>query len=140
MISGRRHRFAGFVMVVGLVAVAGGCRPAESPRHRVRGRVTFDGRPVPAGRIVFSTDAAGGFTGKDGWAPINDGTFDTAGSGYETAGGSLIARIEGGEQSSDRLPEGRLLFSNYDVPVVISGTGTELNFDVPRSAGAKERD
>ncbi|MEI6657401.1 MAG: DUF1559 domain-containing protein [Planctomycetota bacterium] len=124
------------LVVASAVLVVVGCRPVEEPaRYRVHGRVTFDGKPVPTGRIVFSSDAAAGFTGKDGWAPIAAGTFDTASGGYGTAGGSLVARVEGGEIPTAQLPEGRLLFSEFEVPVVVSGSSTELNVAIPRSAG-----
>jgi hypothetical protein len=131
MTSPRLHHV---LQLMTLLALAAGCRPQEPTRYEVHGRVTFDGKPIPLGKIVFSSNPSAGFTGVDGWAPISDGAFDTDSGGYKTAGGNLVARLEGRGPPSERFPEGKPLFSNYDVPVVVPKARTELNFEVPRSA------
>lgn len=121
------------VTVIMLAAVMG-CGPAAQPPvpDSVHGRVTFKGKPVGSGKIIFSADPAAGFSGSDGWAPILDGVYDTDAGGYGTRGGKLVARIEG---RSTGAPEGEFLFSGYDVPVDVPKGRSELNFDVPASAG-----
>ncbi len=119
---------------VAVLAIMAGCGPAAPPPEpdSVHGRVTFKGKPVGSGKIIFSSDPAKGFTGADGWAPILDGVYDTNVGGYGTRGGKLVARLEGGLPGA---PQGELLFSNYDAPVEVPKGRFELNFDVPASAG-----
>src|SRR5204862_378695 len=76
------------VGVLGLAAV--GC--GES-RVEVSGEVTFDGKPVPAGRIYFNPDFTKGNDGPQGYADIKDGKFDTRNKGKGACGGPTIAVI-----------------------------------------------
>lgn len=132
-------RFSRFLPATAIMLAAViGCEPAIVPEletDSVHGRVTFKGKPVPTGMIIFSADPGGGFTGSDGHAPIYDGVYDTVVGGYRTRGGKLVARIEGRGMPSPDAAQGPLLFSNYDVPVDVPKGRFALNFDVPASAG-----
>lgn len=61
----------------GAVAVQGGCGPSKPPRElTVCGRLTFQGRPVAGGTVVFTPDPDHGGAGKPlRAATAADGTF-----------------------------------------------------------------
>src|SRR6478672_4234893 len=61
----------------------------------VWGEVTFDGKPVPAGRIYFNPDFTKGNDGPQGYAPIKDGKFDTRHEGQAAAGGPTVVVVKG---------------------------------------------
>src|SRR5689334_6906923 len=63
--------------------------------YRVSGKVTFKGKALPAGRIIFLPDASKGNKGSEGYADIKDGAYDTAAPGGKGAtGGAMTVRIE----------------------------------------------
>ena len=61
----------------GVVALHGGCSPSRPPKETtVCGRVTFQGRPVAGGTVVFAPDPERGAAGKPlRAATAADGTF-----------------------------------------------------------------
>ncbi len=128
--------------------VALGCGDRER-LHRVAGRVTFGGRPVPAGQIYFLPDAGRGNRGPAGHATIRDGAYDTHGvsPGRGVRGGAYQVRIEGhdgqpladaAEPTIDRIPavRSKTLFRDYLVTADIGDTDAVLDFDVPPAAAA----
>ncbi len=65
---------ASLVLLMSLV----GCGPPKEDIYRVHGTVTFKGKPVPKGNVFFDPDGTKGTSGKQGFAGIVDGKFDTA--------------------------------------------------------------
>ena len=57
------------------LAMCGGSESANTVH--VSGTVTFAGKPLPIGMIVFEPDASKGNRGLQGHADIRDGKFDT---------------------------------------------------------------
>lgn len=100
------------------------------------GKVTYNGAPVPAGRILFQPDAAEGNTGVAGHALIRDGHFDTSAGGGGTIGGPHVAVISGYDGKADQdLPLGQPLFNDQRVKLVIAQEKTTYDFALP--AGQK---
>src|SRR5690348_2686083 len=88
-------------LVCGLAAGCGGGKG-----HRVSGKVTFKGAPVPAGRIYFTPDSTKGNTGPTGYADIKDGAYDTAAAGGQgVTGGPVVVAIEGNDPSAQGKAE-----------------------------------
>ncbi len=80
------------VAAAGLLAT--GC--GGTPGNRVSGAVTFDGRPVPAGKVYFKPDTEAGNTGATGFADIVDGRYDTGRDGARNVGtGAMVISVEG---------------------------------------------
>jgi hypothetical protein len=69
--------FVSLAAGAGVVALHGGCGPSAPVKETtVRGRVTFQGRPVADGTVVFAPDPDRGATGKPlRAATAADGTF-----------------------------------------------------------------
>ena len=135
-----------------LCQAALGCGDRER-LHRVAGRVTFAGRPVPAGQIYFLPDSGRGNHGPAGHATIRDGAYDTHGvpPGRGVRGGAYQVRIEGhdgqpladaAEPTIDRIPavRSKTLFRDYLVPADIGAADAALDFDVPPAAAANLSD
>lgn len=120
------------VLVLGVLT---GCGGSSDPNiGHVAGTVTFDGKPLPAGMIVFEPDPARGNHGQQGYADIADGKFDTRKAGKGVSAGAQIARITGGDgtDSGSFTPFGNLLFEEHTVRIDVSQNQTPLQLDVPK--------
>jgi len=92
--STKRLRFCAAACLPVLVVLAG-CGSGSGPaRFDLSGTVTYDGKPVPAGYIVFNPDAAAGNSGPGTSADIRDGRYSTM-SGRGTIGGPHVATVNG---------------------------------------------
>jgi hypothetical protein len=129
--------------VVLFIVLAGfsGCssRQAGPQRFAVAGRVTFDGKPVPAGRIALEPDTAAGNSGPAGYGNIVAGRFTT----YPRMGavsGPQIVRISGFDGiASGEMVEGKELFPEYTTTVELPAKATTIDFDVPRAAATPQK-
>lgn len=111
-----------------------GCGGQKS--YHVFGTVTYKGKPVPTGQIVFEPDPTAGNKGQPAFAKIKDGHYDTREDGQGMLGGPHLVRIEG----RDGIPRGELLsglplFPEYNTKVDLPQAPGEQNFEVPAAAG-----
>jgi len=118
------------VLTISLAALCAGCGGQRT--YNISGTVTFQGKPVPAGQIVFEPDASAGNNGPPAFAKIKDGHYDTSSEGRGTVGGPHLVRIHG----RDGIPRGELLnglplFRDYNAKVDLPKKNGEQNFDVP---------
>ncbi len=90
-------------------------------RYNVSGTVTFEGKPVPFGTIMFSPDSAKGNKGPQGIATIVDGKYDTANGRGIVGGPHQIAITGANEKGSgdENAPPVKSLFPEFK---------TEFNF------------
>jgi len=122
------------MLCAALLATAGCSRPqAGPPRFAVRGQVTFDGKTVPAGRIVFEPDTAAGNTGPAGYGNIVAGRFTTY-PRMGVVGGPQVVRISGFDGvPTGEMVEGKELFPEYTTKVELPTKETTIDFEVPRA-------
>jgi hypothetical protein len=116
------------------LAVIAGCGPRGPERFRVSGTVTHAGEPVQLGRVVFEPDVSRGNDGPQGFAPIENGRFDTAGRHCKgTVGGPMLLRIDGFEMTGGEDPaaSGRLLFPTYEEAIDLPRADVVRDFVVP---------
>jgi len=119
-----------------MAALMVGCG-RNSERANVDGTVTFDGKPVPGGSVVFSPDVSKGHRGPEGFAPIENGRYDTKKSGKGATPGPLNVTIYGYEstpgtnetQAAEGSP-GKPLFPPYTTHIEVSEAAHTFNFDV----------
>lgn len=126
--------------VLALVALGScGCGDRDgTTRYNVSGTVTYDGKPVPVGTIVFMPDGSKNNQGPPGFAKIKDSKFDTAYDGKGHIGGPHVVRISGFDgRRAEELPEGIRLFPDYTSPVDLPKEGTTHDFDVPSGRAAR---
>ena len=118
-----------------------GCGDGGDPNLcELKGTVTYQGKPLPAGSITFEPDAAGGNRGPQGFAGISNGRYDTGKSGKPVPLGRVVVRIVGFDgstaaaDSDDQFSPGRQLFPTYTTNLDVTKDDTTFNFDVPPSA------
>ena len=126
------------MLLVAAVALLGaGCDKGTG--SRVFGRVAFDGKPVPGGKIYFTPDAARGNSGPSGFADITDGRYDTAATGGRNVQpGPTIMAVDGVEplDDSEKTPDvsQRPLFQTYTESLEVPPTRLQYDITVPASA------
>ena len=104
--------------------------------HNLSGAVTFKGKPVPTGHIVFEPDTSAGNKGAAAFAKIKDGRYDTSGEGgHGSVGGPHHVRILG----LDGIPRGELLnglpvFPEYSTTADLPKKDATQDFEVPAGA------
>ena len=128
------------MLCIGLVLLTGCSRPASGPqRFAFSGAVTFDGNPVPTGRIVFEPDTATGNSGPAGYGSIQQGKFATYPS-MGAVGGPHIVRISGFDGiSAGEAVDGKQLFPEYTTRIDLPLKITTVDFEVPKSPGKPQK-
>ncbi len=111
-------------------AVLGGCGRGEH-RFELSGTVTYEGRPVPAGYIVFNPDAAAGNTGPGSTADIRDGRYATP-PGRGTIGGPHTLSIFGFDGNPYTIEGG--MPNPMGKPLFI----TDLRVDLPKQKASHD--
>ncbi len=110
------------------LALLAGCSSGERTFH-LSGAITYDGKPVPAGHIIFEPDTNAANNGGSGFAKIKDGHYDTRVlDGRGIVGGPHVVRIYG----TDGVPRGELL---NGIPIFQEYTTTA---DLPKKSGIKD--
>jgi len=113
---------------------AAGC--GGGPPYNVSGKVTFDGKPVPLGRIYFDPDPRQQNSGPSGYTDIVDGEYDTSRVGKGVSGGPTGVRIQGFKKEGvDSSGFGPPLFQEYTTNVDLPQGASTKDFDVPAKAG-----
>jgi hypothetical protein len=117
-----------------------GC--GDTTGNRISGKVTFAGKPVPAGKIYFRPDSSKGSSGSTGYADIRDGQYDTSIEGGQGApAGAVVIMIEGndptaassgGEASADITT--KPLFSGYETTAELPKGASTKDIEVPAEA------
>ncbi len=135
--------FLGVGLAALMVCFVSGCG-GGSGGHDVSGKVTFDGAPVPGGKIYFNPDGSKENSGASGYATINNGAYDTSAEGGKPhAGGAMKVAIEGldpsakGEQAEgDTSGEEtvKVLFPMYETAADLPKETSTMDFDVPAEA------
>ncbi len=124
------------------LAVLAGCGSGVDPgpqRYDVSGKVSFAGKPVKYGQILFVPDTAKGNQGPAGTATIVDGVYNTATAGKGAVGGAVVARLTGqdfdpAEAVANESGNRTVLFRDYEVELEIPKQATTRDFDVPADA------
>ena len=124
------------VSVIAILPSAAGCgRNAGPPRYDLSGSVTYDGKPVPCGSIVFAPDISHGNEGPGAIAPITNGVYSTR-PGYGTVGGPHVATLSGYETAEVQggpldNPIGKTLFTNVSITADLPRRPATHDFAVP---------
>lgn len=122
-------------LLASIVALLAGCSSGERT-YNLSGAVTYKGKPVPAGHIVFEPDTKTGNNGGPGFAKIKDGRYDTRVlEGRGTVGGPHLVTIYG----LDGIPKGELLngtpiFPEYMTTADLPKQDGQKDFEVPVGA------
>lgn len=120
---------------IGCLLLAGcGAGGSDVTLYDVSGTVSYNGKPVPFGSVLFIADADEGNTGPQGVAEINDGKFNTAQAGRGVVGGAYKVIIKGrsvqGSAEDDEGQSPAPLFAAYQTAVVFPEENTVQEFEV----------
>jgi hypothetical protein len=135
------YRLLGLTAALAAVlALAPGCGRHEKV-IQLKGKVTFKGRPVPAGWISFMPDSAQGNHGNVKVAQIKDGVYDTSLS--KDSGivpGPTVIRIAGFDGKVIPLfAQGKQIFNVYELNATLAEDMTAKDFTVPDRAAENLR-
>ncbi|PQO25959.1 hypothetical protein C5Y96_21130 [Blastopirellula marina] len=120
------------------VLLTSGCGDGKtSDTYSVSGNITYDGKPLPRGNIMFSPDASANNKGPGAIAEIKDGKYQTLPEKGVT-GGSYVLTINGydgvpipsGEGGMNEM--GKPLFQSYDTKVDLPKEDTQHDIEVPK--------
>ena len=125
------HLNARLGIVMALVVSAIGCgRTGPADLFEVKGRATFAGRPIPAGRIVFEPDQSRGADGMVSIADIRDGTYRTRpGRGF--GGGPCKATVYGSDGTMPTEEHDTALFAPWTTTLDLPRADCTHDFNVP---------
>jgi hypothetical protein len=113
-----------------------GCDSGPKTYH-LTGAITFQGKPVPAGNILFEPDGSKGNEGQPGYAKIKDGKYDTRLEGQGVLGGPHQVRITGFDGvPRPELINGIPLFPDYTTTADLPKTNAVQDFEVRASANS----
>ncbi|MGQ9504747.1 MAG: hypothetical protein ACUVQG_06520 [Thermogutta sp.] len=116
-----------------------GCGERRPTLYHVSGTVTFGGKPVPAGSIIFEPDTSKGNQGPAGFAAIKNGRYDTRDAGRGTVGGPHVVRITGLDGvPAEELPQGTPLFPEYTTQIDLPKKELTQDFDVPTTGKSQK--
>lgn len=128
-------RWSGLGMVLGSCLMLG-CNSGDQVYH-LSGDVTYKGKPVPSGMIIFEPDNAQGNSGGPGRAKIHDGKYDTREEdGAGIVGGPHLIRITGLDggthgQTAGEIGLPNMLFPEYQTKEDLPKEDAVKNFEVP---------
>jgi hypothetical protein len=118
-----------------LAAGIAGCGGNDGPpRYQVTGSVTYDGQPVPGGRVLFTPDR--GNTGPASVAEIVEGKYETR-SEKGVIGGPHSVTIYGTDGTVATEQHDNTLFSDYTQAVELPSGDSTMNFEIPRMPSAR---
>ncbi len=126
------------VAVLTVVAAVVGCGRGAGgpPRYELSGSVTYQGKPVPAGYLVFAPDGEQGNQGPGAHADIVDGRYRTP-SSEGTVGGPHVVTIAGFDGRPFEIgggmmnPQGMPLFPEYRTLVDLPKAAGTHDFEIP---------
>ncbi len=117
-----------------VVCAMAGCMGDPGPkRYRISGEITFNGKPVPHGEILFTPDGGKGNSGPQGIAIIQDGLFDTTGTRAPgVAGGATVVQVAALADANGRL------LCEYQFNIELPKADSTHKIEIPASAAKKK--
>ena len=129
------------LLIVLLVLSMVGCGRNRSGSYEVKGTVSLDGKPVPAGEVQFEPDPEKYNIGPQSRAKIKDGKYITpSGKGAPTGPALVKILCHDGKPVPGGSPIGSRLARPYHTKIDLPQEDSTTNFDVPASHILPRRD
>ncbi len=125
------------IATLSCLLVLSGCGDGAE-RIRVSGQVTFDGKAVQYGNIIFEPDQSRGNHGPQGYAKIKHGHYDTSDAGTGPCPGPQVVYLEGYPELDISGPKKSRLVFNHRTAVDLPAQATTVDFAVPATAARWE--
>jgi len=130
-----KHAIHGTILLLIPLLFLLGCGKGGVQRFTVSGKVTFGGKPVPAGFVCFTPDTSKGNQGPQGYGKIINGHYSTEHDDQGSVSGPQVVEIRGfdGNASGElaALVPGRPLFPPYRTEVDIPEQAATIDFEIP---------
>lgn len=126
------HGFVTMWPMVAVVLLAIGCEKSSESTH-IQGKVTYRGKPVPAGRIIIDPGHGQANEKTRGFAAIRDGVYDTSQEGgVAPTLGPVVFIVSGydGKNKSELMPQGMPLFETYRHQVYVELGANVIDIEV----------
>ena len=123
---------SGLWLVLSLFVFACGCgSPEEGPaKFHLSGKVTFEGKPVPQGKVLFIP--TGDTVGPAGQARIVNGQYSTQEQGgTPVIAGDLLAQVEGFEADAPGQEVAKALFKPFETAHKMTNADGTFDIEVP---------
>lgn len=126
-----------FCLLLCGVVLAGGCGEKPLDRIRIRGTVTYQGKPVENGAIFFEPTESVGKIAPTVYLPVRDGKFDAEDNGpikgkYRVTVGGMDRSKE--TKDDDGITNTPQLFPDYKFEVDIPPPDNKLDVQVPETS------
>lgn len=118
-----------------LVALCG-CGGGLPNQYPVSGTIKIGDEPIQSGYVVI--EAVDSTTAVQGYAPIQNGRFDTENGGRRASDGPVILRIDGRGAPSERFPQGVPLCLRYEIRTELQRAPNQLDLVIPETARVVE--
>jgi hypothetical protein len=130
----------GFWLLAVVIFAIAGCGKPPPKRYQLSGKITWAGKPIPAGMLYIEPDLAAGTNGLQGYAVIEKGQYDTRKGGQGHSGGKSVLRIFAGDGVvSGEATMGQPLFPEYtwkeELPTADVTKDIEIPADVKKRLG-----
>jgi len=123
-------RILGATLLTAAALALGACGGGGPARYDLSGDVTYQGRPVPGGRLFFEPDPEQANQGPGSVAEIHDGFYRTR-PGRGHVGGPHVVTIFGTDGTVATEDHDNSLFRPYRTTVELPMQDAAMNFDVP---------
>ncbi|MFO0864584.1 MAG: hypothetical protein U0744_08030 [Gemmataceae bacterium] len=124
-------RRSAFLLIACMASCLGCAKGSDgAARVQVAGSIRMDGKPVAAGRIVFTPDTKKGNHGTQGFADISAGSYDTRSGGAGPSPGGNSVKIE--------AKEGDMLYT-YSAVAEIPADGGAVDFAFKNTEATKSK-
>jgi hypothetical protein len=131
MTAGNAQRASGVACL--LACLMAGCGGSGGPtRYQVAGKVTFGGKPVPAGTIVFEPEGVDVTADNMAHAEIRDGQYKTLPK-MGVIGGPQKVYINGTDGvAHEEAPLGAPIFRTFTTTIELPQADATHDFEVPK--------
>ena len=122
------------VVTLGVTMMIIGCGKSGPKKYNISGEVTFQGKPVPVGQVLFQPDISQGNKGPSCVVAIKNGFYDTSTSGSGHIGGAHVAVISGGADQSNLPPEEQgsgMMFREVRIKLDLPKSESVQDIEVP---------
>ena len=133
------------VILISFVFLFAGCGKSGPVRHDVSGEITFDGKPLPIGKLIFMPDGSAGNDGPQGFMAVRDGQFSTASAaeGKGVGSGAYTVEIRGFDGVPYQGPEGevadgQMLFMPFREKITLPEGDSTITITVVKSAAGPQ--
>ena len=131
-----RTLFLAPALLLAVCLVASGCQGQKAEGYAVSGTVTFKGKPVPRGSLLFSPDSQKGNSGPAISFEIVDGQYGEIEQTPRLHQGGVyrvrISGFDGNANPAAELPLGRPLFHDHTTSIDLpKEDAPETNFELP---------